>query len=61
MKQDWVINIQRQCKRQNVAFFFKQRGGWGADDKKRAKKQIGRILPGRTWDNMPSVSSSPLL
>jgi len=61
MKQDWVINIQRQCERQNVAFFFKQWGGWGADGKKRAKKQNGRILLGRTWDNMPSVSSSPLL
>ena len=54
MKQEWVINIQRQCERQNVAFFFKQWGGWGADGKKRAKKQNGRILLGRTWDDMPS-------
>jgi protein gp37 len=56
MKQEWVINIQRQCERQNVAFFFKQWGGWGADGKKRAKKQNGRILLGRTWDDMPAAS-----
>ena len=54
MKQEWVINIQRQCERQNVAFFFKQWGGWGADGKKRAKKHNGRLLMGRTWDEIPS-------
>ncbi len=55
MKQEWVINIQRQCEQQNVAFFFKQWGGWGADGKKRAKKQNGRLLLGKTWDDMPSA------
>lgn len=54
MKQDWVINVQRQCEQQNVAFFFKQWGGWGADGKKRAKKQNGRTLLGKTWDEMPT-------
>jgi protein gp37 len=58
MKQEWVINIQRQCEQQNVAFFFKQWGGWGADGKKRAKKQNGRVLLGRTWDDMPSAAIS---
>lgn len=33
--------------------FFKQWGGWGADGKKRAKKQNGRLLEGRTWDAVP--------
>jgi len=33
--------------------FFKQWGGWGADGKKRAKKQNGRLLQGRTWDAVP--------
>jgi protein gp37 len=55
MKQEWVINIQLQCRQQKVAFFFKQWGGWGADGKKRAKKQNGRILLGKTWDQMPSL------
>lgn len=54
MKQDWVDIIQEQCKETNVAFFFKQWGGWGADGKKRAKKQNGRMLNGRIWNEMPS-------
>lgn len=57
MAQEWVVNIQRQCEQQGVAFFFKQWGGWGADGKKRAKKQNGRILLGKTWDEMPLASS----
>ncbi len=60
MKQEWVINVQRQCEQQNVAFFFKQWGGWGADGKKRAKKQNGRILLGKTWDEMPSLATATL-
>lgn len=54
MKPEWVDGIKQQCEDSNVAFFFKQWGGWGADGKKRAKKHNGRILHGRTWDGMPS-------
>jgi protein gp37 len=53
MKQEWVEQIRRQCQANNVAFFFKQWGGWGADGKKRAKRENGRELMGRTWDEMP--------
>ena len=53
MKKEWVDDIRRQCEEQEVAFFFKQWGGWGADGKKRAKRQNGRQLDGRTWDEMP--------
>jgi protein gp37 len=42
----WVLDIRDQCRRSNVAFFFKQ---WGGVQKKRA----GRLLEGRTWDEMP--------
>jgi hypothetical protein len=35
-----------QCRRADVPFFFKQ---WGGTNKKRA----GRLLEGRTWDEMP--------
>ncbi len=55
MKQEWADSIREQCEQTNVAFFFKQWGGWGADGKKRAKKQNGRELNGRTWDAMPSI------
>lgn len=55
MSIDWVENIRLQCAASDVAFFFKQWGGWGADGKKRAKKANGRELNGRTWDEMPLV------
>ena len=34
-----------------------RQGGWGADGKKRSKKANGRLLDGRTWDDMPELSS----
>jgi len=43
---EWVTDIRDQCWRGGVAFFFKQ---WGGTNKKRA----GRLLDGRTWDDMP--------
>jgi protein gp37 len=46
MDGDWVRDIRDQCQIADVPFFFKQ---WGGRNKKRA----GRILDGRTWDEMP--------
>ncbi len=43
----WVDNVFRQCRAQQVAFFFKQWGGT-------RKKDAGRILHGRTYDEMPA-------
>jgi protein gp37 len=57
MKPEWVDTIREQCENAEVAFFFKQWGGWGADGKKRAKKYNGRVLNGRTWDGMPAIQS----
>jgi protein gp37 len=57
MKLEWVEAIQKQCLEQSVQFFFKQWGGWGADGKRRSKKANGRLLDGRTWDDMPELSS----
>lgn len=54
MKMEWADSVRRQCEDQEVAFFFKQWGGWGADGKRRAKAANGRILNGRTWDEMPN-------
>ena len=48
MDVDWVIDIQEQCKEKDVAFFFKQ---WGGKNKKAA----GRLLNGRTYDEMPEI------
>lgn len=46
MKADWVLDIQDQCEKSDVAFFFKQWGG-------RNKKANGRELNGRTYNEMP--------
>ena len=44
----WVTDIQRQCARVGVPFFFKQWGGVN-------KKKNGRLLQDRTWDELPLV------
>jgi protein gp37 len=54
MAKTWVEAIQYQCATQDVAFFFKQ---WGGKNKKKA----GRLLNGRTYNEMPSLPSNPLL
>jgi len=46
MLSSWVIDIRDQCLDARVPFFFKQWGG-------RNKKQAGRLLEGRTWEEMP--------
>jgi protein gp37 len=46
MDPSWVIDIREQCSNAGVPFFFKQ---WGGTSKKKA----GRVLEGRTWDEMP--------
>lgn len=56
MKPEWADSVRRQCVEQGVAFFFKQWGGWGADGKRRAKSKNGRLLNGRTWDEMPALA-----
>lgn len=45
----WVEDIRDQCAVAGVAFFFKQWGG-------RTPKTNGRVLDGRTWDEMPTVA-----
>lgn len=54
MDPQWVHNIQRQCREQKVAFFFKQWGAYGADGVKRSKKANGRSLAGKTYSEMPA-------
>ncbi len=46
MAEEWVIDIRDQCLAAKVPFFFKQWGGIN-------KKKTGRVLQGRTWDEMP--------
>jgi protein gp37 len=51
MNVDWVLDIQAQCKKADVAFFFKQ---WGGTN----KKKTGRKLKGKFYDEMPDFPSS---
>ncbi len=44
----WVRGIRDQCLTAEVPFFFKQWGG-------RTPKSGGRVLDGRTWEEMPWV------
>jgi protein gp37 len=53
MMREWVVSIRRQCRQVNVPFFFKQWGGV-------RKALAGRILDGRTYDEMP-VQREPLM
>ena len=46
----WVRQIRDRCIAQGIPFFFKQWGGT-------RKKQSGRELDGRTWDEMPDPKS----
>lgn len=48
MEKVWVTSIQKQCVSAGVSFFFKQWGGV-------RKKQYGRMLNGRTYDELPLV------
>ena len=53
MKPSWAVSIQEQCDEQDVSFFFKQWGAWGADGVKRSKKANGRLLLGKEWNEEP--------
>ncbi len=49
IEESWVIEIREQCETSNVPFFFKQWGGV-------RKKKNGRLLEGRTYDEMPLIT-----
>ncbi len=56
MQPAWASNIRAQCQRRRVPFFFKQWGAWGSDQVKRSKKDNGRLLDGRLWNQYPKSS-----
>lgn len=48
--EEWVRDIRDQCVQANVAFFFKQWGGY-------RPKSGGRELDGREWNEFPEINS----
>ena len=53
MQKDWARAIQRSCRAADVHFFFKQWGGV-------QKGKHGRVLDGRTYDELPELSKKPI-
>jgi protein gp37 len=51
MAPEWARSVRAQCLRAEVPFFFKQWGGV-------YRKREGRLLDGRTWDEMPRVTQT---
>ena len=51
MEESWVLRIRDICKESKVPFFFKQWGGI-------QKKKNGRLLKGKTWDQMPKLKKA---
>jgi protein gp37 len=45
---DWVRDVRDRCVALGIPLFFKQVGG-------RTPKAGGRLLDGRTWDQMPDL------
>jgi protein gp37 len=53
MQREWVESIHAQCHKAVVPFFFKQWGGVN-------KHITGRLLDGRTYDEMPRIITQPV-
>jgi protein gp37 len=51
---EWICELRDRCRDEGVAFFFKQWGG-------RTPKAGGRLLDGRTWDQLPTKRTRSLV
>jgi protein gp37 len=54
MAEECVIDIRDQCVAADMPFFFKQ---WGGTN----KSKTGRLLQGRSWDEIPITGKSQQL
>jgi protein gp37 len=52
MAEEWALEIRDQCRKDGVAFFFKQWGGF-------RPKTGGRKLRGREWNEYPQLENRP--
>lgn len=51
LDKEWVLDIQQQCCKVDVSFFFKQWGGVN-------KKKTGRLLKGRAYSELPNIANA---
>lgn len=49
----WMQELRDQSVQANIPFHFKQWGEWDANKVRVGKKQAGRELEGKTWDEFP--------
>ena len=57
MRADWARDIRVQCRKAGVPFFFKQWGAHNEEGIRVGKWRSGRLLDGKTWDEMPLPAS----
>ena len=55
MQEAWVDDIYDLRDMHETAFFFKQWGACGKENRRRLKKENGRTYRDRTWDEMPAT------
>jgi protein gp37 len=53
MEKKWIESIRMECKKNDVAFFFKQWGAFNSVGEKVGKGKAGRIYKGKTWNEYP--------
>ena len=53
VRPEWIRDLRDRCDAEDVAFFFKQWGG-------RTPKAGGRLLDGRTYDDLPEPKVAAL-
>lgn len=49
VREEWLVGLHDLCRREGVAFFFKQWGGL-------RPQSNGRLLNGREWNEMPNAA-----
>jgi protein gp37 len=55
MDPKWAEEVLKQCKTMGISFFFKQWGAYGPDGVRRSKKENGRTLRNKEWNEFPST------
>jgi protein gp37 len=54
IREEWVLDLRDRCAEEDVAFFFKQWGGF-------RPKSNGRLLEGLEWNAMPRASEQAVV
>ena len=53
MRREWVMGVRDQAVAAGVPFCFSKWGEWGPDGVRRSRRENGRLLEGRVWDERP--------